>query len=99
MADAFNKKITLLRLKAKTGHGGDSTEEARAAVWANVSEPGVTTKMTALSAGVDISYSVIMWRREFRDYTHAELENKRYRITETGGTNNPLTIRLLLERG
>lgn len=97
--NAFNKRITLLRLTPQTGHGNSQTEAARAEVWADVSEPGVTTKMTALSVGSNVHYSVIMWRNEYKDYTHAEYGGKRYRITTTGGTDNPLKIKLLLERG
>lgn len=97
--NAFNRKITLLRLEPKAGHTNTYTEAAKVTVWADVSEPGVTTKMTALSVGNDVEYSVIMWRREFKGYTHADYEGKRYKIAATGGTDNPLKIKLLLERG
>lgn len=97
--NAFNRRLTLLELKSDTGHRNSFTELSRADVWAAVSEPGVTTKMTALAAGVEVEYSVVMWRSEFKGFTHAELDGVRYKITQTGGTESPLKIRLLLQRG
>ena len=40
-----------------------------------------------------------MWRREFRDFTHAEYGGVRYRIAQTGSAANSLHIKLTLERG
>lgn len=95
---AFNKRITLLTLEPAEGRG-EPAEKARAAVWADVSDIGVTTKLTALSAGEEVSFSVIMWRAEYKGYTHAEYGGVRYKIAETGAAANPLHIKLLLERG
>lgn len=97
---AFNKRITLLTLKPAQGRG-EPIKTAHAIVWADVSDIGVTTKMTALSAGAEVSFSVIMWRREFEGFgfTHAEYGGIRYKIVETGAAVNPLHIRLLLNRG
>lgn len=94
----FNKKITLLKLKAGTGRA-EPTEERRAAVWADVSDIGVTTKYSALAAGQTATLQAVMWRREFADFTHAEYGGKRYKIAETGSAKNPLHIKLILERG
>lgn len=94
----FNKKITLLKLKAGTGRA-EPTEERRAAVWADVSDIGVTTKYAALSAGQTATLQVLMWRREFADFTHAEYGGKQYKIAQTGSAANPLHIKLILERG
>lgn len=97
---AFNKRITLLALKPSQGRG-EPTETARAIVWADVSDVGVTTKFSALQAGAEVSFSVIMWRSEFEksQFTHAEYGGIRYKIEETGAAANPLHIRLLLNRG
>ncbi len=95
---AFNKRITLLTLEPAEGRGKPA-EKARASVWADVSDIGVTTKLTALSAGEEVSFLVIMWRAEYKGYTHAEYGGIRYKIVETGAAANPLHIRLLLERG
>ncbi|MBD5112126.1 MAG: hypothetical protein HDT42_06255 [Ruminococcaceae bacterium] len=94
----FNKRITLLALKPSPGRG-EPTETARAIVWADVSDVGVTTKFSALQAGAEVSFSVIMWRKEFKDYTHCDFDGIRYKIIETGAAANPLHIRLLLNRG
>ena len=98
MRKAFNKRLTLLRIKPATGRHEPVTEES-VTVWADVSEPGVTTKMTALSVGQEISYTAILWRTEYKGYTHADYGGKRYKITDTGATDNPLHIRLILGRG
>lgn len=98
-SNAFNKKITLLRLEVAPGYNTSATEKARTVVWAKVYEPGVTTKMTALSTEEEIAQGVIMWRREYKDYTHAVIDGITYRIVQTGGTDNPLKIKLLLTRG
>lgn len=95
---AFNKRIVLLALEPAEGRG-EPVETARATVWADISDIGVTTKLTALSAGEEISFSVIMWRAEYKGYTHAEYGGVRYKIAETGAAANPLHIKLLLERG
>ncbi len=94
----FNRKITLLTLVSAVGRG-EPRETARATVWADVSDVGAVTKLTALTAGQELSLSVIMWRREFKNYTHAEYLGKRYKIAQTGSVGNELYIKLLLERG
>lgn len=95
---AFNRKITLLTLEPQSGLK-EPLETARATVWADVSEVGVTTKFAALQAGQSVSLSVVMWRREFRGFTHCEVDGVRYKIAETGAARNELHIKLLLERG
>ncbi len=94
---AFNRKITLLTLAPQSGFS-EPAETARAVVWANVSEPGVTVKFAALQAGQTVSLTVIMWRKEFKDYTHCEIDDVRYKIIETGAARNELHVKLLLER-
>lgn len=95
---AFNRKITVITLEPASGFN-DSIETARAVVWADVSEVGVTTKFAAAQAGQSVSISVVMWRNEFRGYTHCEIDGERYKIAETGAAKNPLHIKLVLERG
>lgn len=94
----FNRKITLLTLEPQKGYR-EPAEIARATVWANVSDVGSTTKLAALQAGQTVSLAVTMWRREFRDYSHAEVDGTRYKIVETGSAKSDLHIKLLLERG
>lgn len=94
----FNRKITLLTLEPQNGRY-EPAEIARATVWANISDVGATTKFAALQAGQTVSIAVTMWRREFRDYSHAEVDGTRYKIVETGSAKSDLHIKLLLERG
>lgn len=67
----FNKRLTLLTLKSSAGRREPEVAES-SVVWADVSEPGTVTKFQGLAAGVDISLTAVMWRREYKDYTHAE---------------------------
>lgn len=94
----FNKKLTLLTLHYPPGSGGPEVAE-RSEVWADVSEPGTVTKLEVLAVGVDISLTAVMWRREYKDYTHAEYGGVRYKVASTGAAANPLHIKLSLERG
>ena len=96
--NSFGKRLTLLTLNAATGRQMPEVTDT-ATVWADISEPGVTTKLTALSAGQEISLTARMWRSEYMGYTHAEYGGRRYKIVETGSTENPLHIKLLLSRG
>lgn len=95
---AFNRKITLLELKPQS-RVEKPLEKARAVVWADVSEPGVTTKFAAMQAGQDVQFSVVMWRNEFKNFTHCEIDGIRYKIAKTGAAKSPLHIKMLLERG
>lgn len=95
---AFNRKIVLLKLLPQS-RTEKPVEAARAVVWAVVSEPGVTVKFAAMQAGQDVQFSVIMWRREFKNFTHCEIDGVRFKIVDTGAAKNALHIKLLLERG
>lgn len=94
----FNRKITLLTLEPQSGYS-EPAEIARATVWANISDVGATTKFAALQAGQTVSLAVTMWRKEFKNFSHAEVDGVRYKIVETGLAKNDLHIKLLLERG
>lgn len=94
----FNRKITLLTLEPQSGYN-EPAEIARATVWANISDVGATTKLAALQAGQTVSLAVTMWRKEFKNFSHAEVDGVRYKIVESGSAKNDLHIKLLLERG
>ena len=94
----FNKRLTLLTLEYPTGCGEPKATDS-SEVLADVSEPGTVTKFQGLAAGYDISLTAVMWRREYKNYTHAEYQGVRYKISATGATANQLHIKLLLTRG
>ena len=96
--NAFTDRLTLIKLKSSTGREEPALVSS-AAVWARVSDVGVTTKYAALTAGQNISLSAVMRRAEFADYTHAEYNGVRYKIVSTGAAANTLHIKLMLERG
>lgn len=94
----FNKRLTLLTLRPSMGRA-EPLETARAVVWANVSDVGTVTKLEAMAVGLNLSLTAVMWRREFKGYTHAEYGGVRYRIAASGNAANELHIKLSLERG
>ncbi len=98
MSNAFNKKLRLLTLVPAAGRGEPEIADS-AEVWADVSDIGTVTKLEAMAAGINAELTAVMWRREFRDFTHAEYCGVRYRIVQTGTAANTLHIKLTLERG
>lgn len=98
MTNAFNKKIRLLTLEPAPGLSEPEITDS-AEVWADVSDIGTVTKLEAMAAGINAELTAVMWRREFRDFTHAEYGGVRYRIVQTGSAANTLHIKLTLERG
>lgn len=94
----FNKRLTLLTLIPQSGRA-EPVEESRAEVWADVSDVGTVTKFEAMAVGLNVTLTAVMWRREFKGYTHAEYNGVRYRIAATGNAQNDLHIKLSLERG
>ncbi len=94
----FNKKIRLLTLTPVPGLAEPEITDS-AEVWADVSDIGTVTKLEAMAAGVNAELTALMWRREYRDYTHVEYGGSRYRIVQTGSAANTLHIKLTLERG
>ena len=99
---AFNKKIRLLALEPAPGVSEpkiiDSAAMATNATM-TISDVGTVTKLEAMAAGINAELTAVMWRREFRDFTHAEYGGVRYRIVQTGSAANTLHIKLTLERG
>lgn len=96
----LNKRITLLKLRRANGSGGYETA-AEKKVYASVSDIGVTTKYTAVSAGREAELQAVVWRSEFLkdSYTHIEYKGEKYRIDSTGRAENDRFIKLILAKG
>ena len=94
----FDRKITLQVHKQGYGTAGTQVVSSER-VWANVSDMGVTTKYAAEAAGKQAELQAVMWRNEFKDYTHAVIDNVLYKIVSTGRAENDLHIKLILSRG
>lgn len=94
----FNKRLTLITLVPQSGRA-EPAEESRVTVWADVAEAGTVTRLQGMAVGLNISLTAVMWRQEFKDYTHAEYDGVRYRIAATGSAMNKQYIKLSLERG
>ena len=94
-----HKKITLLTFRQGNGSMGlCEDEKSRKTVWAEVGDIGVTTKMAAVSAGKAVDCQVTMLRAEYSGQSHVSIGGTVYKITETGAADNPLRVKLLLER-
>ena len=94
-----HRKITLLTYKQGNGSKGlQEVENTRRTVWAEVGDVGVTTKMTALAVGKSADCQVTMLRAEYQGQSHVSIGGTVYKITETGAADNPLRVKLLLER-
>lgn len=91
-----HKKISLITYKQGNGSKG-LVEQSRKTVWGTVSDVGVTTKFSALSAGKTADLQLIVLRSEYSGETHAEIDGKAYRISSSGAAENPLKIKLILE--
>ena len=94
-----HRKITLFTFKQGNGSKGLCEDEmARRTVWAEVGDIGVTTKMAAVSAGKTADCQVTMLRAEYSGQSHVSIGGTVYKIADTGAADNPLRIKLLLER-
>lgn len=94
----FNKKITLLKIQQGKGTDGRLATE-QAVVWAKVEDVGITTKFSAETANRRAELSVTMWRSEYHNYTHCDIDGIRYAIETTGRAGNDLHIKLILAKG
>lgn len=95
---SFHERLTLFTLI--TGMGTASPEETeRRRVWAEVTDVGVTTKYTALAAGISAELSAVMHRSEYKGESHAEYRGVIYRISETGRAENDRHVKLILSKG
>lgn len=94
----FNKKITLISSEQKNGSQGKA-DRAVKTVYAKVSEPGVTAKYAAETAGYKSELTVYMWRREYSGQSVVQIDGKRYHVETTGAADSDLHIKLILARG
>ena len=95
----FNKKIKLQTLKKKTGSAGGYDIIASADAWCEFTDIGSTIIFQALSAGITVTKQAIMWRKEFKSYTHAIIDGVQYKIEQTARADSDLHIKLVLSRG
>ena len=95
-----HRKITLFTLKQGNGSKGlQEVKNTRRTVWAEVGDIGVTTKMAAVSAGKAADCQAVILRSEYSGQSHVSIGGTVYKISDTGAADNPLRIKLLLERG
>lgn len=94
----FSRKITLISSEQKNGSQGKA-DRAVKTVYAKVSEPGVTAKYAAKTAGYKSELTVYMWRREYSGQSVVQIDGKRYHVETTGAADSDLHIKLILARG
>lgn len=93
----FNKKITLFATVQPNGCTAAQPVNPKT-VWARVSQPGITTQYSALSAGSEVELIVIMWRKEYDGQKVVLIDDKYYRINSVGAADTDLHIKLALVR-
>ena len=75
------------------------SDRAVKTVYAKVSEPGVTAKYAAETAGYKSELTVYMWRREYSGQSVVQIDGRRYHVENTGAADSDLHIKLILARG
>lgn len=96
---AINHKVYLLQLEPAQGRNAPVVKTEKM-VYANVYEMSITAQAAQLQIGDRASYSMEIWRVDYRDYyTHAKVDGVTYKIDGVYRTDNALTYRLVLTRG
>ena len=96
---AINHKVHLLQMEPSQGRAAPTVKTEKM-VYANVYEMSITAQAAQLQIGDRASYSVEIWRVDYRDfYTHARVDGVVYKIDGVYRTDNALTYRLVLVRG
>lgn len=96
---AINHKVYLVQMEPAQGRAAPVTKEEKL-IYANVYEMSITAQAAQLQIGDRASYSMEIWRVDYRDYyTHAKVDGVTYKIDGVYRTDNALTYRLVLTRG
>ena len=96
---AINHKVYLLQLEPLQGRAAPVVKTEKM-VYANVYEMSITAQAAQLQIGDKASYSMEIWRVDYRDYyTHCRVDGIVYKIDGVYRTDNALTYRLVLTRG
>lgn len=100
MLITLNKRIILEFHKQKYGHDTGEEKVNESTVWACVGLPNMNFKNTAQTAGVKVDLIVHLHRTDFEknNWTHIEIDNTLYRITNVGTSINDLFIKLAIAR-
>ena len=93
----FNRKITLITVKQCVGGAGREDVSLKD-VWANVTEPGITSKFAAEAAGYKAERTVYMWRNEYSGQSIIKIGNDRYHVEATGAADSDLHIKIILAK-
>ncbi len=99
-AMAMRNIITLLQIEEGYGHGRGNKIVNSMVVWGKAEDISTTSKVSALSAGIQADLVVHLWKREFKKYpfTHIVVDNVRYKIISTGTSMNNLLVKLTVMR-
>ena len=96
---AINHKVYLVQMEPAQGRAAPVVKTEKMA-YANVYEMSITAQAAQLQIGDKASYSMEIWRVDYRDYyTHAKVDGVTYKIDGVYRTDNALTYRLVLTRG
>lgn len=95
-----NKKIILQKRTSGLGAAGQSVQASKT-VWARVEDISLSYKARMEQAGLAPEFAVHVNRFEFEkdSFNYCVVSGKAFRVSRTGTSNDPLDIKLLLERG
>lgn len=88
--------------KRKNGYGSHPEPHtiAEKDVWACVCLPSMTSKTSALSAGISVDLTIHIFRNDFlsESYTHILYNGERYKIESATASINNLFVKLSVSR-
>lgn len=96
----FNREIILIKTSEKYGHSSGNDVESNK-FKCNVSQPSISLKTQIESTGRSVDLTVQMWRRDFESntFTHAKIDDVRYRIESATSGLKTSIVKLILVRG
>lgn len=95
-----NKKVTLQKRASGLGTSGQSVQASKT-VWARVEDISLSYKARMEQAGLAPELAVHVNRFEFEkdSFNYCVVSGKTFRVSKTGTSDDPLDIKILLERG
>ena len=96
---AMSKKITLY--DEVKGYGSQKVTDTtnRKTVWCEEEEVSVKNTFAAMSANINLSKQVVVWKKEYNGQAYAEISGKAYKVVSVHiSRDSAFKLLLLLER-
>lgn len=91
--------VLLTQERPGTGVAAEPDIVDKLSTWCQQDEVGSVTYWSAQSQGVKLDMTIIIWKRERREFTHATIGGKKYQIAHVGKAKDPRDLKLHLVRG